>query len=65
MIYPSIDKLLSVVDSKFMLADIVVARVDEMEREENYQMKEEEYVSKKNIGRTLEEVANGYIHLVK
>lgn len=65
MIYPSIDKLLNIVDSKFLLVDIVAARVDEMEREGNYQMKEEEYVSKKNVGKALEELANGYVHIEK
>ena len=63
MIYPSIDKLLSKVGSKFLLVNLVAKRVKEMEKENNYQMKESKYVSKKNIGRALEEVYNHKIHL--
>ena len=63
MIYPSIDKLLSKVGSKFLLVNLVAKRVKEMEKEENYQMKESKYVSKKNIGRALEEVSNDLIHI--
>lgn len=63
MIYPSIDKLLNKVGSKFLLVNLVAKRVKEMEEENNYQMKEQEYVSKKKIGKALEEVSNGLIHL--
>lgn len=63
MIYPSIDKLLNQVGSKYLLVNLVAARVKEMEQEKNYQMKEQDYVSKKNIGKALEEVFNDLIHL--
>ena len=63
MIYPSIDKLLSKVGSKFLLVNLVAKRVKEMEKENNYQMKESKYVSKKNIGKALEEVSNDLIHI--
>ena len=63
MIYPSIDKLLSKVGSKFLLVNLVAKRVKEMEKENNYQKKESKYVSKKNIGRALEEVSNDLIHI--
>ena len=63
MIYPSIDKLLSKVGSKILLVNLVAKRVKEMEKENNYQMKESKYVSKKNIGRALEEVSNDLIHI--
>ena len=63
MIYPSIDKLLSKVGSKFLLVNLVAKRVKEMEKENNYQMKESKYVSKKNIGRALEEVSNDLMHI--
>ena len=63
MIYPSIDKLLKTVGSKFLLVNLVAKRVKEMEQENNYQMKEQEYVSKKKIGKALEEVSNGLLHL--
>ena len=63
MIYPSIDKLLSMVGSKFLLVNLVSKRVKEMEEENNYQMKSNQYVSKKNIGRALEEVSKNLIHI--
>lgn len=55
MIYPSIDKLLNIVGSKYLLVNLVSRRVSEMDDIKNYQLKESEYVSKKNIGRALEE----------
>ncbi|MGYP002517959748 len=63
MIYPSIDKLLSMVGSKFLLVNLVSKRVKEMEEENNYQMKSNQYVSKKNIGKALEEVSKNLIHI--
>ena len=61
MIYPSIDKLLNVVDSIYRLVHLAASRSDEIRRENNLQKNEEEYVSKKNIGRALEEVADNLI----
>lgn len=63
MIYPSIDKILAEVSSKYLLVNLITKRVAEMKKEGNYQMAEEEYVSKKEIGRALEEVSNKLIHL--
>lgn len=63
MIYPSIDKLLNEVGSKYLLVNIVSKRVKEMEEEKLYQMKEEEYTSKKEIGKALEEILQHKIHL--
>lgn len=63
MIYPSIDKLLNEVGSKYLLVNLISKRVKEMEETNNYQMKEKEYKSKKNIGRALEEVYNHKKHL--
>lgn len=63
MIYPSIDKLLNKVGSKYLLVNIVSKRAKDMEETEHYQMKEYEYISKKEIGRALEEVAKDLIHL--
>ena len=63
MIYPSIDKLLDKVGSKFFLVNLVSKRLKEMEKENNYQMKINTYVSKKNIGRALEEVSKDLIHI--
>lgn len=61
MIYPSIDKLLNVVDSKYKLVHIAARRSKEMTRTDFYQMPINKYVSKKNIGRALEEIAEGLI----
>lgn len=55
MIYPSIDKLLNIVGSKYLLVNLVSKRVAEMETQKNYQLKENEYISSKNIGKSLEE----------
>jgi DNA-directed RNA polymerase subunit omega len=65
MIYPSIDKLLNQVGSKYLLVNIVSKRVKEMEQVGHYQMKEEEYVSKKPIGRALEEIMKDLVHIEK
>lgn len=61
MIYPSIDKLLNKVGSKYLLVNLVAKRVKEMQEKGHYQMSENEYASKKDIGRTLEEVSKGLI----
>lgn len=63
MIYPSIDKLLSQVGSKYLLVNVVARRSKEMEERKHYQMKEFEYDSKKNIGRALEEISKDLIHI--
>ena len=61
MIYPSIDKLLNKVGSKYLLVNLVSKRVQELEEKRNYQFPEHDYVSKKNIGRALEEVSKDLI----
>ncbi len=61
MIYPSIDKLLNIVSSKYELVHIAARRSKEIARKGNLQMPEEDYVSKKNIGRALEEVEAGLL----
>lgn len=63
MIYPSIDKLLNQVGSKYLLVNIVSKRAHEMKETDYYQMKDSEYMSKKNIGRALEEVSKDLIHV--
>ena len=61
MIYPSIDKLLNQVGSKFLLVNIVSKRSKEMKETEYYQLNT--YTSKKDIGKSLEEISKGLIHL--
>lgn len=63
MIYPSIDKLLTKVGSKYLLVNLISKRVKEMKETEHYQMKENEYHSTKDIGKALEEVNNDLIHV--
>lgn len=65
MIYPSIDKLLTQVGSKYLLVNIVSKRVKEMKEKGHFQLKESEYVSKKEIGRALEEIAKDLVHIEK
>jgi len=65
MLYPSIDKLLSVVDSKYMLVHIASKRSKQMHDTHHYQMLEKDYVNKKELGRALEEVDAGLIKAVK
>lgn len=63
MVYPSIDNLLQKVGSKYLLVNIVAKRAQQMKQTAYYQMKENEYKSKKDIGRALEEVNANLIHL--
>ena len=61
MLYPSIDKLLNIVDSKYILVHVAARRSKQMRENKTFQMKENEYKSKKEIGRSLEEVEKGLI----
>lgn len=65
MIYPSIDKILNVIDSKYELVHIISKRSKEMARTGHYQMPEYEYVSKKDLGRALEEIENNLLVVKK
>ena len=65
MIYPSIDKILNVVDSKYALVYIAASRSKQMTKTNYYQKKLNEYKSSKNIGRALEEVYDNLIHVDK
>ncbi len=57
--YPSVDKLLTLVDSKYKLVHIVSQRSNELKIDKNYQLKESDYISKRDIGRALEEIIEG------
>ena len=63
MIYPSIDKLLLHVDSKYRLVHVVAERSNEIQEKDNLQMPKNDYVSEKNIGRALEEVEKDLIKI--
>lgn len=61
MIYPSIDKILNYVDSKYKLVHIVAIRAKQMQETKYYQLPESEYKNKREIGRALEELEKGLI----
>ena len=63
MIYPSIDKILNIVDSKYALVYIVANRSKEMTKTNHYQMDLKDYKSEKPIGRALEELTENKIIL--
>ncbi|MBQ7137105.1 MAG: DNA-directed RNA polymerase subunit omega [Bacilli bacterium] len=63
MIYPSIDKLLNIVDSKYQLVHIAARRSKEMTKTEYFQIPISKYTSSKNIGRALEEVSEGLVNI--
>ena len=65
MIYPSIDKLLTIVDSKYILVHVAADRSKEMMTNKHYQLREDEYTSVKEIGRSLEELEKGLIEVKK
>lgn len=65
MIFPSIDKLLNIVDSKYELVLVVARRSREINETGFLELDESEYKSKKNIGRALEEVGAGMLTIVK
>ena len=65
MIYPSIDKLLNLIDSKYELVHIAANRSRDIKHNNNLQMPKDKYKSKKNIGKALEEIVEGMITLKK
>jgi len=65
VIYPSIDKLLNLINSKYELVHIAASRSYDIKHNGNLQMPKEKYKSKKNIGRALEEVVEGFVIVKK
>jgi len=64
MLNPSIDKLLTIVDSKYKLVHVASIRSKQMLENNHYQMAEKEYNNKRTIGRALEELEKGLITVV-
>lgn len=64
MLYPSIDKLLTIVDLKYKLVHVASIRSKQMLLNNHYQMDESEYHNKRTIGRALEELEKGLITVV-
>ena len=63
MIYPSIDKILKSVDSKYSLVHIISKRSKQMQETHYYQLPDSEYKNKKELGRALEELEKGLIKI--
>ena len=63
MLYPSIDKLLNIVDSKYKLVHVASIRSKQMLEKNHYQLNESEYVNKRTIGRALEDLEKGLIEV--
>lgn len=63
MLFPSIDKLLNIVDSKYKLVHVASTRSKQMLETKHLQMKEAEYKNKRELGRALEEVEKGLIKI--
>lgn len=64
MIYPSIDKLLNHVDSKYILVHVASSRSKQMLKNKHFQIPDAQYENKKELGRALEEVEKNLIKLV-
>lgn len=61
MIYPSIDKILNSIDSKYSLVHIISKRAKQIQETKYYQLPDNEYKNKKELGRALEELEKGLI----
>lgn len=59
MLYPSIDLLLEQVDSKYSLVILSSKRAHELDLGAQPMIDQEQFVSVKNVGRALEEIAAG------
>ena len=59
----SIDKMLNIIPSKYQLVYVAAKRAEAMEQTKFYQMEENEYKSKKNLDRALEEIQKNLIHI--
>lgn len=62
MLYPSIDKLLEKIDSKYSMVILSAKRAHELHHKAEPLL--DEYKSHKNVGRALEEIVAGEINLL-
>ena len=65
MLYPSIDKIITKVDSKYLLVHVISKRSKQMLEHNHYQIKESDYKNKKTLGRALEEIDKGLVTINK
>lgn len=63
MLYPSIDKLLTVVDSKYTLVTVAATRSRQILENGFSQINEKESHAKTSLGKALEEIAEGLVHI--
>ncbi|OQM46277.1 DNA-directed RNA polymerase subunit omega [Anoxybacillus sp. UARK-01] len=63
MLYPSIDLLMEKLDSKYTLVSVAAKRARQLQEKDHLTI--ERPVSKKFVGKALEEIAAGHIELVK
>lgn len=64
MLYPSIDKLLNIVDSKYILVHVASKRSKQMLENKHFQMRQKDYQNKKELGRALEEVEKSLVKVI-
>ncbi|MCZ0756069.1 DNA-directed RNA polymerase subunit omega [Anoxybacillus sp. J5B_2022] len=64
MLYPSIDLLMEKLDSKYTLVSVAAKRARQLQENEA-DLTIEKPISKKFVGKALEEIAAGHIELVK
>lgn len=62
MLYPSIDEILDIIDSKFTLVNIVAQRAREIEMDADA-LRDMKYTSRNAIGKALEEVYAGELRV--
>lgn len=62
MLYPSIDLLMEKLDSKYTLVSVAAKRARQLQEKDDLMI--EKPVSKKFVGKALEEIAAGHIELV-
>lgn len=63
MLYPSIDKLLTVVDSKYTLVTVAATRSRQIIETGYSQINDRQSQSKTALSKALEEIAEGLIHI--
>ncbi len=63
MLYPSIDNLMKVIDSKYSLVTIAAKRARKLKEDNDPHL--EEYVSHKYVGKALEEINAGILTIAE
>jgi DNA-directed RNA polymerase subunit omega len=59
MLYPSIDKLMNFIDSKYSLVTVAARRARQFQQDKDPRM--EKYLSHKYVGKSLEEIYEGVL----